>query len=785
MSNQDDKLQDNTNKDNTNRVDTSEECKINIHEFFNELDLTFSNILKEKSSAVSLLNSFKNKYTLFNFNNYVNFRECIDFHDTNNYELKLITIIFNAFLSFQANQKQDLFFNSCVQILDILWNCYLLNSFSNKFDESIKVVDKLLHDLISSKNHQNCIYSQLKELFILIGNEDLTTSYQYFNCNTISLPNCRHSINRFLNELIMKILENNVNKEFISSLNFLIHSRNKSSFLSLKLILLFLQSLIKLNYEIKFYDSITMYIALLLKEEGTLLSGKINDERFNFQFSDFDYGNPTNTRKLSLNETNLLKNTLFGFIILILEVLNYKDNSFKNKIFVNLNNYSVHYELNDILEECISDKKIVKNNLQATLYYKSYIFLCFTADILDFVYSNFLYKSECFENSEKFSMDIDPFLSLNHKKIIIKDFQNFISIFVFKYLYNLSPNYLELIHIFIKINEFKGKNAEKLPKSEEMCYVIYEPFNPIGFSIMSWIVFKFHFINNVLNLNYFPLITGTIYLLDCYLPIIAALFKRGELFIYMGMEILLYLLSLIEDNSINDTKTFTNYSYEELLMDAIKVAGGQLSNNKKETLTRGIFKYFTILKGEARNQLFMFAMKNSDEDGQIAFLIYILKNYMTEVITKHEYNRTSILNNAIFNEYFIKYILDLNFNLDLCIMDVIENIAQSLNFFHFLLIQDKSILEGHLGIFNRMFLNDFSKKLVPIFKIIEAWTLSVEYEKKKFYENNEYLRMNTNKFNMQKKEIEKNFEIKRNKSLLTINLIRIVENLIHEYLKLL
>ena len=50
-----------------------------------------------------------------------------------------------------------------------------------------------------------------------------------------------------------------------------------------------------------------MYIALLLKEEGTLLSGKINDERFNFQFSDFDYGNPTNTRKLSLNETNLLK----------------------------------------------------------------------------------------------------------------------------------------------------------------------------------------------------------------------------------------------------------------------------------------------------------------------------------------------------------------------------------------------------------------------------------------------------------------------------------------------
>jgi hypothetical protein len=102
------------------------------------------------------------------------------------------------------------------------------------------------------------------------------------------------------------------------------------------------------------------------------------------------------------------------------------------------------------------------------------------------------------------------------------------------------------------------------------------------------------------------------------------------------------------------------------------------------------------------------------------------------------------------------------------------------------LIQDKKVFNNCLGIFNRKFLENFRKeKLQPIFKIIEAWTQSIDYEKKKFYDNNEQLRMNTNKFNLQKKEIEKNFEIKKNKSLAAMNLIGNVENLIHNYLKLL
>jgi hypothetical protein len=102
------------------------------------------------------------------------------------------------------------------------------------------------------------------------------------------------------------------------------------------------------------------------------------------------------------------------------------------------------------------------------------------------------------------------------------------------------------------------------------------------------------------------------------------------------------------------------------------------------------------------------------------------------------------------------------------------------------LIQDKKVFNNCLGIFNRKFLESFRKeKLQPIFKIIEAWTQSIDYEKKKFYDNNEHLRMNTNKFNLQKKEIEKNFEIKKNKSLVAMNLIGNVENLIHNCLKLL
>ena len=353
MENDEDKIQiDDIPKEKQKNTETSEETKISIQDFFTELDILFNKIFEDKNSHQVAINLFKNKFNSFNINNYVKFRECIDFHDSDNYETKLITIIFDIFTKFKNNNQESFFYSCCLQMLEILWNCYLINNFCSKFDDNLKLIDKNLHNLINSKPKANSYSNQLKDLFLLLGNNDLSTKFLYFTTSdNTNLPEIKHNINRFLNELIIKIIENNEDREFMITLNLLVYSKNKSTYLSFKIILLYLQSFIKLNYDIKFFDCVTLNIALLLKEEGTLLSSKINDERFNFQFSDFDYGNPTSSRKLTSDEASFLKMTLFGFIILIFEILHFNDNSFNETIFFNLNCHSVHLELNTILED--------------------------------------------------------------------------------------------------------------------------------------------------------------------------------------------------------------------------------------------------------------------------------------------------------------------------------------------------------------------------------------------------------------------------------------------------
>ena len=750
-----------------------DQIKVSIKDFLSDFDLTFNYILLDNSSAQVSLNSFKNKYNSFILNHYVNISE----REFNEYQLNIVKLIFEKYLNFRDNCKEAFFLSCCLNILEIFWNCYLVNIFSQNCSDSLTLLDNLFKSLLSNNTDSYSSLNHLKDLFIILGNDELTTNFIYFKSSNSKLPDCRHNINRFLDELIIRMLENNENKEFSISLNILFYSKNKSTFLSLKIILLYLQSIIKLNYDINFIESITMNIALLLKEEVRLLSCKISHEKLN------NHDNTLNDRKLVTNETNFLKDTLFEFIILILEIVKYNDNSFKDKIFFNLNSYFINYELNNQLEVYINEKKTKMTNKHINLYHKSYIFLHFIVDIIDLIYSNFLYTNEIFEYSEKFSLNIDQIQTINQNKIIIKDFQHFLSIVVFRFIYDLSSNYLEIIYIFNKINEFKSKNQEKLHKNEEMPYAIYEPLNAIGFSILSWMVFKYHFFSNDKKYNFIPLITESSYLLDCYLPLIATLIKRGELFIFMGIEMLFYILSFIREASVKEPKKFRYYCYESLLLDVIRVAGGQLSNKKKETLTKEIIKYFTILQYEARNNLFIFAMNNSNEDGQIAFIIYILKNYMSDQITFNDRNSIYLIKNPIFSEKFVKDILEINFNLEHCVIDTIENLTQALNFFHFIIIQDKCIFDNYLGLFNRKFLENFQKnKLMPIFKIIEAWILGLENEKNKFLDKNESL-MDTNEFNLHQKKIQKNFEIKRNKGLLTLNMIRIVENLIHNILK--
>ena len=145
-----------------------DQIKVSVKDFLSDFDLTFNYILLDNSSAQVSLNSFKNKYNSFILNHYVNISE----REFNEYQLNIVKLIFEKYLNFRDNCKEAFFLSCCLNILEIFWNCYLVNIFSQNCSDSLTLLDNLFKSLLSNNTDSYSSLNHLKDLFIILGNFD-------------------------------------------------------------------------------------------------------------------------------------------------------------------------------------------------------------------------------------------------------------------------------------------------------------------------------------------------------------------------------------------------------------------------------------------------------------------------------------------------------------------------------------------------------------------------------------------------------------------------------------
>jgi hypothetical protein len=392
---------------------------------------------------------------------------------------------------------------------------------------------------------------------------------------------------------------------------------------------------------------------------------------------------------------------------------------------------------------------------------------------------------------------LNPFLIFK-ENIRPKNYFDFINL-VESIIQQITPNFMNLIEIFLKVTDIKNYNEEKIKEiekeSEDSNYFIFESFNPVGFSVLTWIMWKEQKINFDLNRkNYFPILYSNKFLLDICLPIIAALIKRAQNFKFIGMELLYDILNILNEKVIEDMRLLKHYSFEDVFRDLLQFIGGPDPEPKRIFVTKNILKYVKVLTDEAKKEFFLFLLKDNLKensagninDAEVSFIIYTLKNYISEELRKKDFSKENemvSLSLSIFDEKFLKEIIETTLNEQLFVIDIFETLSQGMNFAHFIIIQDKINFKGKLNIYNKNYLYHLQKKIDVISNLIEKWVRSTDQEKMK------HVRIDTSELSMmtsmseKREELQKSFELRKNQAMLCLNMVSNLDRLISDKLK--
>ena len=725
----------NKEKDTDKKIEKNpEEIYINIINEFKEIIQIYKE--GDYENLYNKCKKLKGKYTNELLNNFI----------PEKIENELINILQNIYDEEKIKENPNEFFlDFLFDLIDFFPYLYHPNDFSND------ITLKTFHE--PEKENTNFL-----ELFKSI------------------LPNEKSKMNLLIDNLIYYLFQNYKDtKVLLIEYNLLESFPSRSVYISFKFICLYLFLYNKMtnnNINITFYNEILTQISRLFSQEASYYNQKFNNEYYNNVFAEFDFNvNDKVKRKINNDEFKFLTNNVFKFLFLIIK------------------NFSSHITQFDFTEK--ESRIIFWNYVDKELNYESinpnteleiniytyYLLISFSLDILSFIYTNFLYLNKEFTNKKEFHFETyDPFF------IFVKsnDWKNPIyHIELINYIINLFKTHIndliQFIEIFLLLSNLKNENIEKFNEVDENSineYLIINPVNKIGLSIMTWII---DYENKFKN-TYF--IYSPLYIFDIHLPLISSMLKSEHNIKYFALETLINFTELFKDKPIiPNLKSLNYYSFNDIFNDILDFIGSQEPDEMRKYINSKLPKIIGLLDSEAKYQFFdnfcNNALQVSEEsninDDKVSYFIQIIRNTIN-------YNIKENKNLSFWNESFVKKIIQtFAFNYDkIFIFEIIETISQTLNFIIFIILNDKQHFNGDLKVYNKDYLYFIRKNINEIANLVEKFVKSSNQEKYKTLKLNPI---------SHSEDTQKAFKLKNNQCLFLLDIINKLDNLVTKCLK--
>ncbi len=827
---------DKESKENNDNKINNEDFLVELKKLF---QLSYNNYINEKKEYLenSIIEGFKQKYTKINIEELkdINFKfNLIEilleyyfmFLKKSNLEIyfnliiELIEIFFNVYSKKQLQHVPD------KELLDIL-GLDINHEFKNIFENTIDLEKIFIFTGLNLKTEENNIKRKFSEI---IKSEKIS----HFSFKEIleifyNEKNFEDYYNLIIDIIFVELSRNSDPKFLSLYLNNLSNLEVKDSIISWKIILfnMMVYSKIKVNYKI--FNSILSSIIKIINNEAEALSRRMNEILYNDKFTDFEFNMDKNIKKLNKDEYNFLLENLFTFLNFVIKFFLIKRNndsknnsflksnfksSFKNKGFirenysnlclVDLSDSNIKYKLYQLIDAKLGIEQENKNNIEFNnvlnedLYY-SYNIFAFCLDIIEFIYRKFHLLPESFSDNSNIYIEVNPFIVYNSANSP-KDFGKFIYL-IMEIAQKAIGNFPNFINFYISQQEIKTEHLEKIKELNEVSdsvYEIYEPFNHLGLSILIWICWKKQknsFDMDYLNVNteeknpnkkFFCLVLSKMSLFDSILPVISYLIKRSQNYKYMGFEMLFDFLSILDDGSIDNLKLLKNYSYEDVYKDILEYVGGIDPPNKRTEMSKRINNLISVLSDEMKKQLILYLLRENLKenipinDQKNSFIIYNLRIFLNNFCDKcqKENNKEKILKSSLFEEAFLKEIISLTVTTRLFVIDIFEIICQGVNFIQFCIIKDKTIFSGNLNIYNKSYLDSLEKEIEKILFFIQKWNNSNDDEKMKQVKIDTTELHTVTDFAEKRKELQNNFDLRKNQGLIAQNLIMHLNNFI-------
>jgi hypothetical protein len=708
----------------------------------NLLDSLLKNQLEDININFKLIEDFKTKYSLEIDSKLIK--------EVEGFEKDLIKTLIAH--NDKWNNKEA-FFTAMLDLIDLLMKFYIKEEFFYN--------TKLSEFYATDSQDMN----GLQLLYLNIGKKAVKRELDL----TISESLATKPLNEFLDILLLNLFKYVDIKIIFITTNILPNIyRNKNAFLAFKLITFNLLIFHKITSKHKFFNTVLTNIIKLLQPEGNAYCKRMNDELYNNAFADFDYNVESSVRKLNNEEFNFLINIFFLGIINIVQVLTVDISS------CDLTDIESRKILFETIDDSIEEKKGVVSEDNGDVY-RGYLMLCFLSDIFEFIFSNLHYLDASFNEKEDIEMNENPFLVYN-EKMIPRCYDDFLKISE-DVILRICPDVHMAVKIFLTVNEVKSKHNEKIQNIEsqnDYLYYIFEPFNNIGFSIICWLQWK-------RGKSIFPY--SNLYIFDSMLPIIAALIKRGQNFKYIGFEMLLDLVDKIGHETITNLRLLKNYSFVDLLKDILEFVGGPDHQIKRAYMNKQFMKLLRILSPAAIKETYQLLFKDLllegsiVNDGLAAYAIHTLKALLNDYIGR------ACLNPVLFDSKFIKDILNTTLTDKFFVIDVLETINYGINLLHYLMVKDKLVFKGSLGLYNKDYMHEISKKIKRLAGHIEKWVISPDEDKRQFV-NLETMPEAVSNLTRKREEFDANLQARKVQAELTLSMVNNIESLIDNYLKL-
>lgn len=587
----------------------------------------------------------------------------------------------------------------------------------------------------------------------------------------------KDKVNLIIDEMILFLFNNyNDHKSLYIENNLLSNYPSRSVFISFKFICLHLflyEKICGKQINKNLYVESLSNISRILLQEASYYNQKFNNEFYNNAFSEFDFNTEDKVkRKLTMNEFEFLTLNLFKFLTIISTT--YASHIQPGFDFSNNTIRKTFFEQIDLEIKGESFNLVNETQLFTYTYYVLISFIC---EILAFIYTNFLYFNNEFTSKNEFHFaTYDPYFIFTHdwkKPLYHIEFLSYALNEVFMSHNHDIIKFIETFTILCDIkNQYVKEYEEVYQKNPNNSFFIIQPVNSVGLSSLIWMTHKQP---NTFPVSYF--LYSPLYIFDISLPLIASLLKAGHSLRYIAIEWLIELTESFGEDLVPSMKSLQHYSYDDIFNDILDFVGSGESDSLRRYVNGKLKNFINVLSNSAKQEFFDYfidtALTVSEEknlnDDKISYFIQIIKNVLTDNLSKGKLD--------FFNENFVKKIIK-TFAFEsydkIFIFEIIETIAQSLNFIHFAILKDKRNFKGQLHVYNKDYLYLISQHLNSIVSLVDKFVKSPDEEKYKT------LRLNPND---EREDIKHAFNQKKNQCILLLELINTVDSLVMKSLK--